>query len=73
MDASQYKDYVLVLLFVKYVSDNVWAADAADVCAEAVKFLPLQQTVSPCSRFALPVLFKQLAQPVAHLPAAGVR
>ncbi|WP_203602281.1 type I restriction-modification system subunit M N-terminal domain-containing protein [Acidithiobacillus ferrooxidans] len=22
MDASQYKDYVLVLLFVKYVSDN---------------------------------------------------
>ncbi len=22
MDASQYKDYVLVLLFVKYISDN---------------------------------------------------
>jgi type I restriction-modification system DNA methylase subunit len=22
MDASQYKDYVLVLLFIKYVSDN---------------------------------------------------
>ena len=23
MDASQYKDYVLVLLFIKYVSDNM--------------------------------------------------
>jgi len=23
MDASQYKDYVLVLLFVKYVSENL--------------------------------------------------
>ena len=22
MDASQYKDYVLVLLFIKYISDN---------------------------------------------------
>ena len=25
MDASQYKDYVLVLLFIKYVSDKVAA------------------------------------------------
>jgi len=39
MDASQYKDYVLVLLFVKYVSDK-YAGDpnalieipAADIC-----------------------------------------
>ena len=31
MDASQYKDYVLVLLFIKYVSDK-YAGDA--VCAD---------------------------------------
>ena len=27
MDASQYKDYVLVLLFIKYISDK-WAGEA---------------------------------------------
>jgi len=32
MDASQYKDYVLVLLFVKYVSDKY--AGVADVLIE---------------------------------------
>ncbi|AFZ45137.1 type I restriction-modification system, M subunit [Halothece sp. PCC 7418] len=31
MDASQYKDYVLVLLFVKYVSDKYAGLDDADV------------------------------------------
>ncbi len=29
MDASQYKDYVLVLLFVKYVSDKYYGKDGA--------------------------------------------
>lgn len=28
MDASQYKDYILTLLFVKYVSDKAKAAKA---------------------------------------------
>lgn len=31
MDASQYKDYVLTLLFVKYVSDK-WKADKFKSC-----------------------------------------
>jgi len=31
MDASQYKDYVLVLLFVKYVSDKYAGLNDADV------------------------------------------
>src|SRR5438105_2641463 len=31
MDASQYKDYVLVLLFVRYVSDKYGGQDAAVV------------------------------------------
>jgi len=31
MDASQYKDYVLVLLFVKYVSDKYAGLEDADV------------------------------------------
>ncbi len=35
MDASQYKDYVLVLLFVKYVSDKY--ADQADALIEVPK------------------------------------
>lgn len=36
MDASQYKDYVLVLLFVKYVSDKyAGKADAPILVPEA--------------------------------------
>lgn len=31
MDASQYKDYILTLLFVKYVSDKFIGEDYADV------------------------------------------
>ena len=31
MDASQYKDYILTLLFVKYVSDKFTGEDYADV------------------------------------------
>lgn len=31
MDASQYKDYILTLLFVKYVSDKFKGEDYADV------------------------------------------
>ena len=31
MDASQYKDYVLVLLFVKYVSDKYAGRKDADI------------------------------------------
>ena len=37
MDASQYKDYVLVLLFVKYVSDRY----------AGQPFAPITATVSP--------------------------
>jgi type I restriction enzyme M protein len=29
MDASQYKDYVLVFLFIKYVSDKYYGKDNA--------------------------------------------
>jgi type I restriction enzyme M protein len=32
MDASQYKDYVLVLLFVKYVSDKA-ASQKRTICS----------------------------------------
>lgn len=28
MDASQYKDYVLFMLFIKYISDKYWKSDA---------------------------------------------
>ena len=31
MDASQYKDYILTLLFVKYVSDKFTGQDYADI------------------------------------------
>ncbi|MBR0121120.1 MAG: SAM-dependent DNA methyltransferase, partial [Clostridia bacterium] len=31
MDASQYKDYILTLLFVKYVSDKFTGVDYADI------------------------------------------
>lgn len=31
MDASQYKDYVLILLFIKYVSDKAESKDDADI------------------------------------------
>lgn len=31
MDASQYKDYILTLLFVKYVSDKFTGEDYADI------------------------------------------
>ena len=31
MDASQYKDYVLVMLFIKYVSDKYAGVPYADV------------------------------------------
>src|ERR1039458_9866475 len=34
MDASQYKDYVLVLLFIKYVSDKYAGVFVADVFDE---------------------------------------
>ncbi|ALP95104.1 Type I restriction-modification system, D-methyltransferase subunit M [Intestinimonas butyriciproducens] len=38
MDASQYKDYILTLLFVKYVSDKFAGQDYADICTiSAVK------------------------------------
>ena len=38
MDASQYKDYVLVLLFVKYVSDKyAGQKDAAAKLAEKIQ------------------------------------
>ena len=38
MDASQYKDYILTLLFVKYVSDKFAGQDCADICTiSAVK------------------------------------
>ena len=30
MDASQYKDYVLVLLFIKYISDRYAGSHAAN-------------------------------------------
>ena len=32
MDASQYKDYILTLLFVKYVSDRYKGVDYPDIC-----------------------------------------
>ncbi len=32
MDPSQYKDYVLVLLFVKYVSDKYVTAPRTTIC-----------------------------------------
>ena len=39
MDASQYKDYVLVLLFVKYVSDKyAGRADATIVIPDGASF-----------------------------------
>jgi len=31
MEASQYKDYVLVLLFIKYISDKNEASHTADL------------------------------------------
>src|SRR5439155_25501941 len=39
MDASQYKDYVLVLLFIKYISDKY----------AGVPYAPI--TIPPCSSF----------------------
>ncbi len=38
MDASQYKDYVLVLLFVKYVSDKYGGKDSPVVVPEGGSF-----------------------------------
>ena len=42
MDASQYKDYVLVLLFIKYVSDKYAGVPYAPITIpEATGNLPL--------------------------------
>ncbi len=32
MDASQYKDYVLVLLFIKYISDKYAGQPCGTIC-----------------------------------------
>ena len=40
MDASQYKDYVLVLLFVKYVSDKYGGDPKALIERELYTILP---------------------------------
>jgi len=39
MDASEYKDYVLVLLFVRYVSDKYAGEVMGQAPLENVKFL----------------------------------
>ena len=44
MDASQYKDYILTLLFVKYVTDKFKGVKYADITVECVGST-LEQTV----------------------------
>jgi type I restriction enzyme M protein len=46
MDASQYKDYVLVLLFVKYVSDKYAGAPYAPITIPKLVFYTLRSKVS---------------------------
>jgi type I restriction enzyme M protein len=47
MDASQYKDYVLFMLFIKYISDKYGNSDdfAPPVCWRRLKFDPLERIV----------------------------
>ncbi len=66
MDASQYKDYVLVLLFIKYVSDKYAGQPYAPI------------TIPPGASFKDMVALKgksdigdQIGQPVHHLLAAA--
>ena len=44
MDASQYKDYVLVLLFIKYVSDKYFGVPYAPI---TIPKGPASRTWSP--------------------------
>lgn len=37
MDASQYKDYVLVLLFLKYISDKSKQKKNSSTCRRALR------------------------------------
>ena len=42
MDASQYKDYVLTLLFVKYISDKFLPVYFLGLSKESVNFLKIR-------------------------------
>ena len=42
MDASQYKDYILTLLFVKYVTDKFKGVKYADITVECEGMTPEQ-------------------------------
>ena len=51
MDASQYKDYILTLLFVKYVSDRYKGQRWADIIVPDGSFA---NGIVSCSKMRLP-------------------
>ena len=62
MDASQYKDYVLFMLFIKYVSDKYGDSDdfAPPVNIRPVVKVPLGFDSKHRACFALPLSFSAL-------------
>ena len=56
MDASEYKNYILVLLFIKYVSDKFAGQPYAEIkVPRGASFNPMLPLASPTPAEAMPV------------------